>query len=149
VAAKQKEQVEGQAKAVKKFNDNAKDLRTTYEDFDEVIEAPVFTPTMRSVLLTSDTGPNMAYYLGRPENIQVAQRIANLPPELQPYEIGRLETQLQVAAKTKKLSQTPAPITPVGGMTSAKIDESKLSDDEWYALEKERQKAKLKAKYGG
>ena len=143
---KQKEREE---EAVRQFNGKSAKLREIHEDFDEVIQAPVFTKTMRSVLLTSDQGPVMAYYLGRPENIQVAERIASLPPELQPYEIGKLETQLLLAQKTKKVTSAPAPITPVGGVATTPIDEDSLSDEEWFALEQKKRMERIKQRTSG
>lgn len=145
-AEKQKEREE---EAVRQFNIKAMKLREIHDDFDEVVNMPVFTKTMRSVLLTSEQGPVMAYYLGRPENIQAAQRIASLPSELQPYEIGKLETQLLLAQKTKKVPSAPPPITPVGGTATPTVDDDKLSDDEWYARERQRRLEKLKQKHGG
>lgn len=152
-SAKQEEdrRKEKESQRLTEFNRKAEKLRGTYEDFDETVNAPVFTGVMRDVLLSSENGPVMAYYLGRPENIQAAERIAALPPELQSYEIGRLETKLLLAQKTKKISNAPTPISPLSGTgsDSSPIDESKLSGDEWYALEKKRKFEKLKKSRGG
>lgn len=145
-AEKQREREE---EAVKQFNIKATKLREIHEDFDEVVNMPVFTKTMRSVLLTSEQGPVMAYYLGRPENLQAAQRIASLPPELQPYEIGKLETQLLLAQKTKKVTSAPPPIAPVGGTATAPLDEDKLSDEEWWELEKKRRLERITKRTNG
>ena len=132
------------------FNEKDKPLREQYDDFDEVVEAPVFTAAMRLALLNSDNGPMVAYFLGRPENIDTAEKIKRLPVERQLYELGKLETSLLVAQKTKKVSGAPPPINPVGGAGgTGAVDESKLSDDEWYKLEQQRNKEKLKKKYGG
>ena len=142
-------QNEREAEAIRKFNANATKLRELHDDFDEVVQAPVFTKTMRSVLLESEQGPIMAYYLGRPENIQVAERIASLPPDIQSYEIGKLETQLILAQKTKKVTSAPPPINPVGGAATSVVDEDNLGDDEWYKLHQKKRLQRLKDKYGG
>lgn len=142
-------QQEREEEAIRQFQSKAMKLREIHEDFDEVVQAPVFTKTMRSVLLTSEQGPVMAYYLGRPENIQVAQRIASLPAELQPYEIGKLETQLLLAQKTKKVPSAPPPITPVGGTATTPVDEDKLSDEEWWELEKKRRLERITKRTNG
>jgi hypothetical protein len=139
-----------QVESVKTFNEKADVLRKKHEDFDEAIAAPVFTPTMRAVLLNSEQGPSVAYYLGKPENAKIAGRIASLPPELQPYEIGKLETQLALAQKTRRVPGAPSPINPIGATGEAsRIDESKLSDDDWYRLEQKRKIEKLKKSRGG
>lgn len=146
-AAKQRTE---QEEAVRKFNRSAEKLREEHEDFDEVIEAPVFSQDMRIILLSSDNGPALAYHLGRPENRDLADKIRNLPARQQIYELGKLETQILLAAKTKKVPAAPAPITPVGGSgTGASIDESKLTDDEWFALEKKRTRERLESKFKG
>lgn len=139
-----------QEEAVKKFNKSAEKLREEHEDFDEVIEAPVFSSDMRIILLSSDNGPAVAYHLGRPENRDLADKIRSLPARQQIYELGKLEQQLLIAAKTKKVPSAPAPINPVGGSSGGvKIDESKLTDAEWYELEKKRIRERAEAKYKG
>lgn len=135
--------------ALQTFNQRAKVLREEHEDFDEVIEAPVFSPAMRLALLRSENGPQVAYHLGRPENRDLADKIRKMPIEMQPYEIGKLETRLIMAKQTKRVTGAPPPITPVGMGGGGIVDESKLTDDEWYVLEKQRTLDKLKKKYGG
>jgi len=142
------EQNRRKEESVKQFNNKADAMRVEHEDYDEVISAPIFTDSMKDVLLTSDNGPELAYYLGT--NRDIANKIAKLPASLQPYELGKLETQFLLSKKTKKITAAPEPIVP-GGATggASKIDESKLSDDEWYKLEQQRLKEKLKKRTGG
>lgn len=138
-----------ESEALAKYRANAEKVRSVYEDFDEVVEQPVFSPTMRDVLLNSDEGPMVSYFLGRPENQAITDKIRALPERLQVYELGKLEAKLLLAQKTKKPTGAPAPISPVGATGGHTIDESKLTDDEWFKLEKERQYEKIKKKYGG
>jgi len=91
----------------------------------------------------------VSYYLGRPENRAITDRIRSLSPQEQVYELGKLEAQLIIAQKTKKTTTAPEPIKPVGITGKMDVDESKLSDDEWFALEEKRRLEKLKKKYGG
>lgn len=144
-------QKERETEAVRTFNMKAEKIREIHEDFDEVVQSPVFTKVMRSVLLTSEQGPIMAYYLGRPENSRLAETIASMPPEMQPYEIGKLETKLLLAQKTKKVPGAPVPITPVGGSgnVQGEPDTSKMTDDEWYAYESKQKLSRVKKKIGG
>lgn len=136
--------------ALSSFNKKAEALRSEHDDFDEVIESPVFSPSMRIAILNSESGPQLAYYLGRPENWDLAEKIRNFPPERQIYEMGKLESQILVARQTKKVTSAPAPIKPVGmsGGGSEK-DPSKMSIEEWMAWDKQRTIEKLKQKYGG
>lgn len=134
--------------AMTRFEDKAKSIREVYEDFDEVIEAPVFSDVMKDVILKSDEGPLVAYYLGK--NQEHALQIASLPANLQIYEIGKLETKLLIAQKTRKATSAPPPISTSGmGGGTAPVDESKLSDDEWYAIEKKRRMERLQKITGG
>ena len=135
--------------AYREFDRRADKLRERYEDFDDVVNAPVFTETMRKVLLHGENGPQLAYYLGRPEHRKIAERISTLPADIQPYEIGKLESQLIIAAKTKKVSAAPEPIKPVGGPAAPVLDESKMSDEEWFKREQQKRLDRLKEKWSG
>jgi hypothetical protein len=135
--------------ALKSFNVRAKELRATYDDFDEVIEAPVFSPIMRTVIANSEHGPEVAYFLGKPENEAVAEKIRNLPTEMQPYEIAKLESRLLLAKQTKKVPGAPPPLKPVGlSGGSTEDDTSKMSMTEFMEWDRQRTLEKLKAKYG-
>jgi len=135
--------------ALMDFNRRAEKLRAEHEDFDEVVEAEVFSPVMRQALLRTESGPELAYHLGLPENRAEADRIRSLPLELQPYELGKLETRIQLAKQTRKVPGAPAPIKPVGMTGGAGKDPSKMSTAEWMAWDKQRTLDKLKAKQGG
>jgi len=60
---------------------------------------------MRDTLLRSEEGAMVSYYLGRPENRAITDRIRSLSPQEQVYELGKLEAQLIIAQKTKKQQQ--------------------------------------------
>jgi len=150
ISARVTRQQEEQHRALRTFNDKANALRAEHEDFDEVVESPVFSPMMRATLLNSENGPDVAYHLGLPQNRAEADRIRSLPPELQPYELGRLETKLMLAKQTKKVPSAPPPIKPVGmSGTGAEKDPGKMTIDEWMAWDRKRTMEKLKSKYGG
>ena len=135
--------------AAYKFQERAKPLKEQYEDFDEVVENPVFSPAMRAALLNSENGPEIAYFLGRPENSTTASKIRALPVERQIYELGKLEASLLVAKKQKKVPQAPPPINPVGMGTGGEPDPSKMSTAEWMEWDKRRTMERLKKKLGG
>lgn len=145
----QKRRAIDEEQALSKFNQQAKKLREIYEDFDEVVEQPVFSPVMRDTILRSEDGAMVSYFLGRPENAETADRIRRLSPREQIYELGKLETKIKLAQTTKKTTAAPDPIKPVGITGGSVIDESKLSDDEWFKREQEREKEKIRKKYGG
>lgn len=150
ITSRAAQQQQAQMRAAQVFSERAQALRKEHDDFDEVIEAPVFSQVMRVTLMNSENGPEVAYHLGLPQNRAEADRIRNLPMELQPYELGKLETKLLIAKQTKKVPSAPPPIKPVGmsGQGGAK-DPSKMTIDEWMAWDRQKQLDKLKAKYGG
>ena len=129
-----------------KFNKNAAKLREAHEDFDQVIETPVFTETMRSALFMTDNGPMLAYHLGK--NREEADRSKVLPPDQQLYEIGKLETKLLLAQQANVSTTVPEPLEPVGATGVPEIDPQKMSTDEWMEHEKKREIAKIKANLG-
>ncbi len=135
--------------AIAKFNEKAKQVKKVYEDFDEVVERPVFSPTMRDTLLRSEEGAMVSYFLGRPENEDIAYRIQSLPPQSQIYELGKLETKLILAQKTKTTTQAPPPVKPVGITGGATTDPSKMSINEWMEWDKQKTLEKIKSKSGG
>ena len=136
--------------ALRTFNQRAAKIRVENPDFDEVIESPVFSPEMRSVLLQSDNGPEVAYFLGKPENRDQAEKIRNLPASRQAYEIGKLESNLLLAKKTKKVPSAPVPINPVGmGGGGRQKDPSEMTTEEWMAWDKQRELDKIKRRLDG
>jgi hypothetical protein len=74
---------------------------------------PIVTQTMGEVMLASELGPAIAYYLA--ENAESAAKIANLPPLEQAREIGRIEAKLELAKAPPKpaVSQAPPPVNKV------------------------------------
>ena len=147
----QERQEREQQEALELYQERAARVRDIYEDFDEVVSRPVFSKVMRDVLLKSENGPEVSYYLALPENKSITARIKTLPPDAQIYELGKLEVKLEIAKKTKKTTGAPPPITPVETTTGGKavLDESQLSDEEWFRLDQKRRLEKLQKKHGG
>jgi len=129
------------------FNQRARALRDEYDDFDDVIEAEVFSEVMKGAILHSEKGPELAYYLGLPANIDVAEKIRNLPLERQLVEMGKLESKLTIAKKTKKVPGASTPPTPVGmgGGGTAKEPTSESPIAEWMAWENDKRLKKIQA----
>lgn len=95
-------------------------FRQTHPDFDAVIANPEAktTDVMNYVMGTTDSGPAVAYFLGR--NPLESQRIAKLPAGAQIFELGHLAARLAVAPSgptsgAESTSQAPPPIKPVAG----------------------------------
>lgn len=88
------------------------------EDFDEVIESVddiTVSPTVQDIIIRSENGPELAYELAK--NREEYARICKLPPILAAREMGKIEARLTPETsetKTKKLTNAPKPLTPVG-----------------------------------
>lgn len=94
-------------------------------DYLEVAENPdvPISRAMASVIMADDSGPKIAYYLGK--NIEEARRIAALDPFMQSVELGALRERILSPTKPTT-SRAPAPIKP---LTGARTPASKSLDE--------------------
>lgn len=145
IKAQAEKQHTEQQTALQTFQERAQKVRQEYDDFDEVVEQPIFSQHMREALLYAENGPAVAYHLGT--NPSEAARIRNLPPTVQLLELGKLETKLLLAKQTKKVSAAPPPPTPVGMAGGGEVDESKLSTADWIKLDNQRRIDRIKKQY--
>lgn len=110
----------------KRYNEYVKESRSDlftagsekYGDFEELVgsEDVRITPLMRDSIFDIEdleTQAEVTYYLAK--NQKEAARIAKLSPVRQAKEIDRLESRLKSTTPTKKPSNAPAPIEPLGG----------------------------------
>src|SRR6185437_15186850 len=81
------------------FQEKATKFKEQAQDFDDLVMrapdegGPVITHQMSGAMLEADNGPEIAYHLAK--NVEESQRIANLTPARQVYEIGRLSARLE------------------------------------------------------
>ena len=148
--ARQKKQQSESAKQehdrlVSQWEGLKEDARDRYDDFDDVLDrsnAPL-TPEMSRVIMESDFGGDITYYLATNED--EAERIASLSPAKQALALGRLESKLEAEiAKPKKAatSKAPDPAKPVK-KKSPKTNALPSDDDDidtW--MEKENKRIK-------
>jgi len=146
------------AKAVERLKAQADKARTTYPDFDKVMEsvkgteadqAPQF---VLNAIYESDLAADLAYYLAK--NPEEAQRIYKLKPIRGIAELGKLEDKLAKPVEPVKKAPVqpviperggaPAPITPLTGEGTVGIntDPSKMSYKELRAYERARAREK-------
>lgn len=105
-----------------------------YEDWEEVFDNTVpVSPAMAEAILESETGHEVAYYLGKHRD--EAKRIAGMNPIAAAREIGRLEAKL-TTTPAKKTTNAPSPVKSLGGTAGSKRDPSKMSFDEYAAARK-------------
>ena len=150
---RQRELQKQQAAIVESYHEREEEARNKYDDFEQVAYNPQLriTNVMAETIQASDTGPDVAYYLG--SNPKEADRISKLSPFLQAKEIGRIEAKLAAEPVTKKTSSAPAPIAPVTARTSGTPSydttdprsTKTMSTSEWIENERLRQIKKLEA----
>lgn len=102
-----------------------------YNDFRDVVHENLpISNDMVNVLLDSDKGHELAYYLGK--NPGEAARIFNLPAHRQAYEMGKIEAKL--AGPTQKTkTNAPVPTSPVGGKEIPAKKPEDMDHDEYKA----------------
>jgi len=123
----------------------------TQTDFDGVIADYIadhgdlkFSDTLEEAILTSDLGPAIVYELAR--NPEELKRINSLGVIQAGKEIGKLEAKLAKAqesskTETKKTTQAPPPVKPVGaksGVIKKSIYDANLSQREYEQLRAEQ-----------
>lgn len=102
---------------------------------DKVLRDPTLpiTNTMRDVIVDSDSGPEIAYYLAN--NREAAEQIASLPPHLAALEMGRVEGRLSALkeAKTRPVVSKAPPPPPRVDDTQTEVDKDpdEMSVDQW------------------
>jgi len=125
------------------FAKQAERIRKKYEDFDEAINEPIFTPVMRDEILASDFGPEIGYFLAK--NLDEAFKLSNLSPTRLAKEIGKLEFKFSQATN-KLVSGAPKVINPLKGDDVVEKEESKMTDDEWFKHYKQQKIKKVQEK---
>jgi len=108
------------------FEEKAEAYSETVEDFDEVAAGivPIMqsAPHLTQLVVESDFGPQIAYYLG--QNPEIAQKLASLEPHLTAKEIGKIAARLENAPKPKLKSEAPEPISTVSGQDPDAVQKS-------------------------
>lgn len=149
----QREAAKRQAEVMEAYHDKEEEVRTKYDDFDQVAYNPnlSITDVMAETIRASEIGPELAYHLG--SNPKEAERIARLSPFLQAKEIGRIEAKLAAEPPQKKISSAPAPISPVTARavnpgvidTTDPRSTKTMSASEWIEADRRREIAKWQA----
>jgi signal recognition particle GTPase len=146
----EREAQERSTKVVSTFKDREEEFRTKNADYDDVVHDDVpITKEMAAMILESEIGPDVAYYLGK--NLDEATRISRLNPLAQAREIGKIEAALSSSnPPVKKASSAPEPIKPVGSRSTAPVvstsdpRSTKMSDSEWIKQRNAENASRLK-----
>lgn len=144
-AAAQEKKKAAQEAFDRELNEKLKSGREKHEDFDEVIEQELFTPTMKEAIFSSDQAAEIAYHLGK--NPEKAGKIANAVA----IAISNLEAELSSSSKSEsteptepeeeKSSQAPEPVESVSGAETVEKSLDEMSHAEFDAEMTRREKA--------
>lgn len=115
----QREAQKQQRTVVDSHEDREEAAIEKYSDYKEVVHVepkdggPAISEAMAEVIMSSEIGPEIAYYLGK--NVEESKRIWELKPLAQAAAIGKIEAALSAKPAVKPLSSAPDPIKPVSG----------------------------------
>jgi len=104
--------------------------REKYGDFDDVVfslPADVMDQEMAAAIFETDAPDEISYFLGK--NPEKAAEIAAMSPLKKIHALGRLEGIMK--AKTKKVTNAPPPIKPVGSGGSTTKTPATMTSDEY------------------
>jgi hypothetical protein len=127
----------------KQFELSAAALKKEVPDFDEVAKSDIVmniygnsSNRLPDIIEGMDDGPKIAYYLGN--NIDVAAKLAELPPEKLVPELIKLTGKIN--ATTKKNNTSKIPINPVQGTSAVGLHKKthEMTTDEWMSYRNKR-----------
>ena len=126
----ERERIQQQERISESFLEKAERVQDRYPDFSVVVGNPTLpiNEGMAEFIADSDTGPDIAYYLGK--NPSKAQQIAALSPIKAARELTRIEAELTAKPKPR-LSTAPAPISPIGGNKGGDKAPAEMTDAEY------------------
>ena len=133
--------------AEQQFTTREAQYKAQVADYDDVIadaaDVPISQPVAEAIL-SSDNGPAIRYYLATHQD--EVGKLNGLSPTLAGIQLGKIEARLTAETNgDRKVSQAKPPITPVKiAGASGRVDESKLSDQDWFRLERKRMLARKK-----
>jgi hypothetical protein len=125
----QEQEAKSQAEQEREFVKRAAEAREKYTDFDIASRQAVLSDAMQNVIIASEKGPDLLYYLG--SHVDESYRIAQLDPYRAAAELGKLEVTLTSQPRS---TNAPKPIPKVGSKEDVPTELSDdLPMDEWAA----------------
>jgi hypothetical protein len=122
------------AQAAKQWTDRLNDARTRYNDFDAVAlsDAPI-SQTVHNVIVGSEQGPDLAYYLG--QHPEEREAINKLNPVQTAIALGKIAAKLEAQTTDTtetKVSKAPPPIKPLNARaTTQRPNPESMTNDEY------------------
>lgn len=108
-------------------------VRSIFADYDAVVGSAdvTITPAVSDILLTSDKGPEVAYYLAK--NPSVVEKLNALSPTAAAREIGRLEAALEKPS-TKQVVEAPQPANVTRSPRTQPSDPAQMDHEAYRAM---------------
>lgn len=131
--------------ALSKYEEQVQSVLDEHPDFYEVVGTinPQFlSPELEAAIIRHPQGARLAYHIAT--NDDDAFLLASTRPELVAAAVDRLAKRLNAPAPAAKpaapkpITQAPAPPPSLAGKSSVTVPAEKLTDDEWFARERER-----------
>lgn len=138
------------------YEQRAASFAEAHPDFLEAvgsIDTNFLSPELQLAVLGHERGPEIAYHLANDE--EALWHLASIRADLLPAAVSRLASRLSAApppsmpgnppvpiaaiapTPPKPITQAPPPAPTVGGRSPTEIPAEKLTDDQWYARDKE------------
>ena len=154
-AESKRAEAQKQHEAVAAYQQRAAEFANDHEDFFEVVSAiPVelLPQELQAAIMAHPKGAEIAYRLA--SNEDELFDLAAMRPELMARAVERYASRLSDAPKgepalpevpalaqapQKPITQAPAPAPRVGGRAAAEVPAEKLTDDEWFKRERDRE----------
>lgn len=131
------------------YYQRANEFAADHPDFEEVVGSIAYPlhDALQAAIAAHPNGPQIAYHLGN--NDDEAFALASIQPHLAAAAVQRLAARLSAAPaapavpalNTKPITQAPAPPPTVGGRAVADVPDDKLTDEEWFRRERERERS--------
>lgn len=108
--------------------EQVEEAKTRYADFEQVAMYAPLSDEACQLVMDCDNAADVAYYLG--QNPDMARRISAMQPLEMARELGRIEARLS-APQPKRVSDAPAPISPVKAKGAARRSPDSMSYEEF------------------
>jgi hypothetical protein len=117
----------------KSWSERQNAARSIFADYDAVVGSAdvTITPAVSDILLTSDKGPEVAYYLAK--NPSVVEKLNALSPTAAAREIGRLEAALEKPS-AKHVVDAPQPANVTRSPRTQPSDPAQMDHEAYRAM---------------
>lgn len=149
----QAEYARQQQQTLAAYYQRAAEFAEARPDFEAVVGSIQYPlhDALQAAIAAHPKGPELAYHLGL--NDDDAFQLASIQPHLAAAAVERLAARLSAAPAAKQptaptprpITQAPAPVPTVGGRSPTEVPEEKLTDEQWLARERERDRSRRKA----